>query len=72
MLPEKKEVTEKGNGKMKRKTWILGSIGGFLLFLLIRDAFRLVRLGCYLVLYPLLGAALAVVMSLLVVWLLWR
>lgn len=48
---------------MKRKTWILGSIGGFLLFLLIRDAFRLVRLGCYLVLYPLLGAALAVVMS---------
>ena len=57
---------------MKRKTWILGGIAGFLLLLLIRDAFRLIRLGCYLVLYPLLGAALAVIAGLLVLWLLWR
>ena len=57
---------------MKRKTWILGGIGGFFLLLLIRDAFRLMRLGCYLVLYPLLGAALAVIAGLLVLWLLWR
>ena len=57
---------------MKRKTWILGGIAGFLLLLLIRDAFRLMRLGCYLVLYPLLGAALAAIVGLLVLWLLWR
>ena len=57
---------------MKRKTWILGGIGGFFLFLLIRDAFRLIRMGCYLVLYPLLGAALAAIAGLLVLWLLWR
>ena len=57
---------------MKRKTWILGDIGGFFLFLLIRDAFRLIRMGCYLVLYPLLGAALAAIAGLLVLWLLWR
>lgn len=57
---------------MKRKTWILGGIAGFILLLLIRDAFRVIRLGCYLVLYPLLGAVLAVIMSLFVLWLLWR
>ena len=57
---------------MKRKTWMLGSIAGFLLLLLIRDAFRLIHMGCYLVLYPLLGAALAVIAGLLVLWLLWR
>lgn len=57
---------------MKRKTWILGGMGGFFLLLLIRDAFRLIRMGCYLVLYPLLGAALAAIAGLLVLWLLWR
>lgn len=57
---------------MKRKIWILGGMGGFFLLLLIRDAFRLIRMGCYLVLYPLLGAALAVIAGLLVLWLLWR
>ena len=57
---------------MKRKTWILGGIAGFILLLLIRDAFRVIRLGCYLVLYPLLAAVLAVIMSLFVLWLLWR
>ena len=57
---------------MKRKTWILGGIAGFLLLLLIRDAFRLMRLGCYLVLYPLLGAVLAVIVSMLLLWFLWR
>ena len=57
---------------MKRETWILGGIGGFFLLLLIRDAFRLMRLGCYLVLYPLLGVFLAVIVGLLVLWLLWR
>ena len=57
---------------MKRKTWILGGIGGFFLLLLIRDAFRLMSLGCYLVLYPLLGAVLAVIAGLLMLWILWR
>lgn len=57
---------------MRRKTWILGGIGGFFLLLLIRDAFRLMRLGCYLVLYPLLGAVLAVIAGLLMLWILWR
>lgn len=57
---------------MKRKTWILGGIGGFFLLLLIRDASRLMQMGCYLVLYPLLGAALAAIAGLLVLWLLWR
>ena len=57
---------------MKRKTWMLGSIAGFLLLLLIRDAFRLIHMGCYLVLYPLLGAVLAAIAGLLVLWLLWR
>ena len=57
---------------MKRKIWILGGMGGFFLLLLIRDAFRLIRMGCYLVLYPLLGAALAAIAGLLVLWLLWR
>ena len=57
---------------MKRKTWILGGIAGFLLLLLIRDAFQLIRLGCGLALYPLLGAVLAVITGLLVLWLLWR
>lgn len=57
---------------MKRKTWILGGMAGFLLLLLIRDASRLMRLGCYLVLYPLLGAVLAAIAGLLVLWLLWR
>ena len=57
---------------MKRKTWILGGIGGFFLLLLIRDAFRLMCLGCYLVLYPLLGAVLAVIAGLLMLWILWR
>ena len=57
---------------MKRKTWILGGMAGFLMLLLIRDAFRLRRLGCYLVLYSLLGAVLAVIAGLLMLWILWR
>ncbi len=57
---------------MKRKTWILGGMAGFLMLLLIRDASRLIRMGCYLVLYPLLGAVLAVIAGLLMLWLLWR
>ncbi len=57
---------------MKRKTWILGGMAGFLMLLLIRDASRLISMGCYLVLYPLLGAALAAIAGLLVLWLLWR
>ena len=57
---------------MKRKTWILGGMAGFLMLLLIRDASRLIHMGCYLVLYPLLGAALAAIAGLLVLWLLWR
>lgn len=57
---------------MKRKIGILGIIGGLLLLLLIKYAFRLIRLSCFLLLYPLLGAVLAVIMSLFVLWLLWR
>ncbi len=30
------------------------------------------HMGCYLVLYPLLGAVLAVIAGLLMLWLLWR
>ena len=72
MPPENKEHYRKDKVKMKRRTWIPGCIGGFLLFLLIRDAFQLIRLGCGLALYPLLGAVLAVITGLLVLWLLWR
>lgn len=57
---------------MKRKTVILGSTGGILLFILLRDVFRLIRLGWYLTLPFLLGAVLAVIVSLFVLWLLWR
>lgn len=57
---------------MKRKTLILGSIGGILLFVLLKDIFRLIRMGWYLMLPFLLGAVLAVVVSLLMLWLLWR
>jgi predicted RND superfamily exporter protein len=72
MLPEIDKYQRKGKVKMKRKTLILGSIGGILLFLLLRDVFRLIRLGWFLVLPPLLGAVLAAIVSLLVLWLLWR
>lgn len=57
---------------MKRKTLILGSIGGILLFVLLKDVFRLIRMGWYLMLPFLLGAVLAVIVSLLMLWLLWR
>lgn len=57
---------------MKRRTWILGSMSGFLLFLLIKDSFQMIRLGCILAVYPLLGAVLAVIASLLLLWFLWR
>jgi len=57
---------------MKRKTLILGSIGGVLLFLLLKDVYWLIRLGWFLVLSPLLGAVLAVIAGLLMLWILWR
>lgn len=57
---------------MKRKTLILGSIGGVLLFLLLKDVYRLIRMGWLLVLSPLLGSALAVIVGMLLLWLLWR
>ncbi len=57
---------------MKRKTLILGSIGGVLLFLLLKDVFRLIRMGWFLVLSPLLGSALAVIVGMLLLWFLWR
>ena len=53
---------------MKRKTLILGSIGGILLFVLLKDVFRLIRMGWYLMLPFLLGAVLAVIVSLLMLW----
>lgn len=71
-MKTKKYQERKEEKRMKRKTWILGVIGGFLLFFLIKDAFRLVSLGCSLLLYLLLGAALTVIAGLLVLWLLWR
>ena len=57
---------------MKRKTLILGSVGGVLLFLLLKDVYRLIRLGWFLVLSPLPGAVLAVIVSMLILWFLWR
>ena len=57
---------------MRRKTLILGIVGGMLLFILLKDIFRLIRLGWFLVVPPLLGAVLAVIVSLLMLWLLWR
>ena len=57
---------------MKRQTLILGSIGGVLLFLLLKDVYWLIRLGWFLVLSPLLGAVLAVIVSMLILWFLWR
>ena len=57
---------------MKRKTLILGSIGGVLLFLLLKDVYWLIRLGWFLVLSPLLGAVLAVIVIMLILWFLWR
>ena len=57
---------------MKRKLLILGSTAGVLLLLLLKAVFRLIRLGWFLLAYPLLGAVLAVIVSLFVLWLLWR
>lgn len=57
---------------MKRKLLILGSAAGVLLLLLLKVVFRLIRLGWFLLVYPLLGAVLAVIVSLLALWLLWR
>jgi len=72
MLTEIDKYQRKGKVKMKRKTLILGSIGGVLLFLLLKDVYWLIRLGWFLVLSPLLGAVLAVIAGLLMLWLLWR
>ena len=57
---------------MIKKILIWGIIGVFFLILIAMKIFQIIRLGWFFVLSPLLGAALAVVMSLLVVWLLWR
>lgn len=57
---------------MKRKLLILGSAAAVLLLLLLKVIFRLIRLSWFLLVYPLLGAVLAVIVSLLALWLLWR
>lgn len=58
--------------RMKRKIEILGVMGALLLLLLIKYAFRLIQLRCLLLLYPLLGAVLAVIAGVFVLWFLWR
>lgn len=57
---------------MKRRSIILRSAGILLLLLIAADIFRMIHRGCFLVLSPLLGIILAAIVSLLVLWLLWR
>lgn len=55
---------------MKRKLmWVIG-IPALVIFTW--RFFQLVRFGCYIILYPLIGTALAAVISGLILWILWR
>lgn len=57
---------------MIKKILIWGIIGVFFLILIAMKIFRIIRLGWFFVLSPLLGAALTVIVSLLILWILWR
>lgn len=57
---------------MIKKTLIWGTIGIFFLILIAMKIYRIIRLGWFFILSPLLGAVLAVIVGLLVLWILWR
>lgn len=53
---------------MIKKILIWGIIGIFFLILIAMRIVQIIRLGWSLILFPLLGAVLAVIVSLLVLW----
>ncbi len=57
---------------MIKKILIWGIIGIFFLILIAIKIFQIIRLGWFFILSPLLGAVLAVIASLLILWMLWR
>ena len=57
---------------MIKKILIWGIVVIFLLILTAMKIYRIIRLGWFFILSPLLGAVLAVVVSLLILWILWR
>lgn len=57
---------------MIKKILILGIIGVFFLILIAMKIFQIIRLGWFFVLSPLLSAVLTVIVSLLILWILWR
>lgn len=73
MPPEKNaEIIKERIRKMIKKTLIWGIVVIFLLILTAMKIYRIIRLGWFFILSPLLGAVLAVVVSLLILWILWR
>lgn len=57
---------------MAKKILIWGIVGVFFLILTAMKIYRIIRLGWFFIFFPLLGAVLAVVVSLLILWILWR
>ena len=73
MPPEKNtDMIKERIRKMIKKTLIWGIVVIFLLILTAMKIYRIIRLGWFFILSPLLGAVLAVVVSLLILWILWR
>ena len=73
MPPEKTtDMIKEKIRKMIKKTLIWGIVVIFLLILTAMKIYRIIRLGWFFILSPLLGAVLAVVVSLLILWILWR
>ncbi len=73
MPPEKNaEIIKERIRKMIKKTLIWGIVVIFLLILTAMKIYRIIRLGWFFILSPLLGAVLTVVVSLLILWILWR
>jgi len=57
---------------MIKKILIWGIIGVFFLILIAMKIFQIIRLGWFFVLSPLPSAVLTVIVSLLILWVLWR
>ena len=57
---------------MIKKILILGIVGVFFLILIAMKIFQIIRLGWFFVLSPLPSAVLTVIVSLLILWVLWR
>ena len=73
MPPEKNtDMIKEKIREMIKKTLIWGIVVIFLLILTAMKIYRIIRLGWFFILSPLLGAVLAVVVSLLILWILWR